>query len=451
MRWIKSFKAHPDTELPITLALRVEAHKIQRLEKALWDVSDPELPTYANFWNNDDITQAVGMDNATIENVVHFLSSNNMSNIHLSRNRDYLHATGTVQQLELMLKAEFYHFRHPWGDVEYIRSGQALTIPAFLDGYVDFIAHVDNFPSIKSIHGDLSHKAEGGSGLGTGNSPVVLVPTTWRGSNLLVMAVIRCHDGSFRRINATCGAKVRQLLVTVDPVPEKLPATVKAFKPFALFDAPRPYCRTCYSFSSDHYTRGQLTRDLCVTMLKQLQAPNNTLFCRLEVEGAELGTPSNVNVATVYETSKEQFNAVSHESECIQGLSLQNCSKIVRLMPDVTPQFLREMYGIPNGTVGSNSRNIQAVAAFLNEHYSEHDLASFYKGFGVSPTHRVSRIIGPNNPLLPTGEASLDVQTIMGIAPNVSTWFWSVGGLRENALPASEANQEVRMMFSIEL
>lgn len=111
-------------------------------------------------------------------------------------------------------------------------------------------------------------------------------------------------------------------------------------------------------------------------------------------------------------------------------------------MPDMTPTVLRELYQVPPHLVGSNSTNRQAIAMFLDEHFSPSDLRTFQRTFEVKPSKPVATVIGPNDPLQPTGEASLDVQTILGIAPNVSTWVWSVAGRRDNTQGASEGNQE---------
>jgi len=47
-------------------------------------------------------------------------------------------------------------------------------------------------------------------------------------------------------------------------------------------------------------------------------------------------------------------------------------------------------------------------------------------------------LIGPNDATNPGGEASLDIQYIMGVAPNVTTTFWSLGGLHDGQEPFLE-------------
>ena len=452
--WEQRVKAHPDIELPITIALRISQKSIDTLERGLWEASGPSLETYGNHWTNQEITDVIQADESTIERVTGFLKDQGVRNIRLSKNRDYIHAIGTVRVLERILEVTFHHFSKLGSDIQYIRSGSPLTVPIEIEPYISFIAHVDNLPPVPHIeqHGHPVGQVISNSSGDIEDYPYVLAPTNWRGENVTVMAALRCSDGNFRRQDLSCPRKIDQVLVSINPKPEKLRATVAAFKPYSLFHSPDPECKVCSEFSYDHYTRGQLTRHLCSTMRDQLNAPNDTLFCRLTAEGAELATPSTINVATVFEPVDARdgglHNTVSQESQCLAGWSLQNCSKTVTLMPDVTPNYLKSLYNIPEGLVGSHPDNCQAVSAFLNEHYSEADLSIFLDAFNIQPKRKVHTVIGPNDPTAPTGEASLDVQTILGIAPNISTWYWSVGGLREDTLMPSDANQEVSINTS---
>ncbi len=102
--------------------------------------------------------------------------------------------------------------------------------------------------------------------------------------------------------------------------------------------------------------------------------------------------------------------------------------------------------------------SFQSVAEFLDQYYSPDDLEMFFKFMGL-PNQPVN-VIGPNDPSNPGeglctfalpvhfnthpsnfpigGEASLDIQYIMGLAPNVSTTFWSLPGLHDGQEPFDE-------------
>eukprot|EP01137_Pigoraptor_chileana_P003810 Opistho-2@44547 len=92
---------------------------------------------------------------------------------------------------------------------------------------------------------------------------------------------------------------------------------------------------------------------------------------------------------------------------------------------NVTPALIRKKYGI-NVEVRPDTKNIQAIASFLDQYYTPSDLSTFLKANNMSDTP-VARVIGPNDPSNPGVEASLDIDFIMGISP-VPTWIWSTAG-----------------------
>jgi hypothetical protein len=113
------------------------------------------------------------------------------------------------------------------------------------------------------------------------------------------------------------------------------------------------------------------------------------------------------------------------------------------LLYTVTPSFLRDLYNIPSSARGSMSRsNRQVVPQFLEQYYAESDLQAYLSRHGVEPRQNVSKVHGPNVPQVPGGEASLDIQLIMALAPGVLTEVWSFAGRRDNSQPPSNFNQE---------
>ena len=92
---------------------------------------------------------------------------------------------------------------------------------------------------------------------------------------------------------------------------------------------------------------------------------------------------------------------------------------------DITPSVIWARYNITGWTAKSSS-NSQAVAEFQAQFYSQTDLTTFFQKFVPnSKADTVYKVVGPNNPARPGDEASLDIQYLMGVAPNVSTWFYS--------------------------
>ncbi|XP_046853613.1 tripeptidyl-peptidase 1-like [Xenia sp. Carnegie-2017] len=101
----------------------------------------------------------------------------------------------------------------------------------------------------------------------------------------------------------------------------------------------------------------------------------------------------------------------------------------------VYPSVLRKRYNVSD-TVGKHHKNSQAVAQFLGQHYNSIDLEEFFTIFGRSFYHlsSVTKVVGPNSGRSGL-EASLDVQYIMSLGANISTWFWSTAGRHEKQEP----------------
>lgn len=90
----------------------------------------------------------------------------------------------------------------------------------------------------------------------------------------------------------------------------------------------------------------------------------------------------------------------------------------------ITPELVSTIYGIPPGTVGTNSMNSQAVAEFDKQYYSPDDLSTFSSLMGRPEPNVI--LYGPNNSQFPGGESTLDIQWVTAVGVNVPTYFWSM-------------------------
>ncbi|NXG70293.1 TPP1 peptidase, partial [Baryphthengus martii] len=103
----------------------------------------------------------------------------------------------------------------------------------------------------------------------------------------------------------------------------------------------------------------------------------------------------------------------------------------------VTPSVLRQRYNLTGGDVGVLANNSQACAQFLEQYFHQADVAEFMKLFGSSFTHRsqVDKVIGQQGRGKAGLEASLDVEYIMSMGANISTWVFSNPGRHESQEP----------------
>lgn len=117
---------------------------------------------------------------------------------------------------------------------------------------------------------------------------------------------------------------------------------------------------------------------------------------------------------------------------------VQSTSADVGIHIGVYPSVLRTRYNVSD-TVGKHPNNSQAVAQFLGQYYSSTDLEEFFTLFGEGFEHRadISKVVGPDSGRSGI-EASLDVQYIMSVGANISTWFWSTARKHEKQEPFLE-------------
>ncbi|KAK5577419.1 hypothetical protein RB653_002360 [Dictyostelium firmibasis] len=94
-------------------------------------------------------------------------------------------------------------------------------------------------------------------------------------------------------------------------------------------------------------------------------------------------------------------------------------------LPIVLPQTIKEYYGIPNHYQVTHPNATQCVVEFEQQYYSPADLEQFFNSVGL-PTNVTVNVIGSNDETNPGVEASLDIQYLMGVAPNAQTTFWSI-------------------------
>ena len=88
----------------------------------------------------------------------------------------------------------------------------------------------------------------------------------------------------------------------------------------------------------------------------------------------------------------------------------------------ITPAALRSLYRVqdPAVTAGASASS-QAVHEFEQQYYLPSDLAQFQEANGLPP-QPVARVLGADKPQA-SGEGSLDVQYLMGMGVNVTSWY----------------------------
>jgi tripeptidyl-peptidase-1 len=122
----------------------------------------------------------------------------------------------------------------------------------------------------------------------------------------------------------------------------------------------------------------------------------------------------------------------------------QGISSRFALTDVATTNFLADLYNIPHN-IRVNYGSNQSVAEFYGEFYSNTDLENFLGLSGLpNATIPTANVYGdlPNNYQKPGGEAQLDVEYIMALAPGAETYFYSMADYNPNdPLNATSKNE----------
>ena len=105
--------------------------------------------------------------------------------------------------------------------------------------------------------------------------------------------------------------------------------------------------------------------------------------------------------------------------------------------PFVDLDCLRYMYNL-GSVYGENPHNSIAVTGFHDEYIASSDIHDYLAWFNPDWLSSIVRVIGPNDQSNPGGEATMDVQFIMGVASGVQATFWSTGGREPHGPQADE-------------
>eukprot|EP00761_Pharyngomonas_kirbyi_P011683 gb/GECH01011709.1/.p1 GENE.gb/GECH01011709.1/~~gb/GECH01011709.1/.p1 ORF type:complete len:583 (+),score=146.86 gb/GECH01011709.1/:1-1749(+) len=99
----------------------------------------------------------------------------------------------------------------------------------------------------------------------------------------------------------------------------------------------------------------------------------------------------------------------------------------------VDPHLIRKLYKTQDVTA-THHQGKQGVAQFLNQYYSQGDLEEFFDLFSRDLRHHKPVVVGPNDGS-PGTEASLDIEYVMAVGRNVTSYFWSVEDAKSNQEP----------------
>lgn len=181
----------------------------------------------------------------------------------------------------------------------------------------------------------------------------------------------------------------------------------------AEYEAPLP----SVTFSLDPTaTAVACTMDLVQTPTPCDPKNGSTCTCTARVGPLPMHRAFSANVLSVYSNGSKASLDESHPFTLVEM---------------TTPALLRELYGVPRG-LSVKFPERQGVAEFLGEFYDNDDLDDFFKNIGeIGQRINDTDVRGDakNKPKSPGGEAMLDIEYFMALAPNATNLFYSFNDL----------------------
>jgi len=363
----------------VTIALK--QRNLDKLNAIFWSVSDPASPSYGKYLTNDEVTELVSASPETLKTVISWLQQNEISGsqIEIGGNGDAIFVTAPRRYVERLFKVNLQTYQAPSGKI-LTRSIQPFRLPPNVARHVDVVLGVSDFPP-------ASQK----SSVATPAKQLFEAKTESSGS--VVSHIIRAMARGGNKVEVTFNPKC---LVETDgnytcsrTVPDVMYFNLSTTTESAVIN------KTQYYISTD---------------TSACQIINGVAQCKITIE-VDYFNAVNVSVQVVFaDASKSEVSYWPFP---------------VLATPPVIPQSIWAQYSIPQDTFVTNPNATQCVVEFEQQYYSPSDLSLFFESMGL-PDDTPVYVIGPNDPNNAGGEANLDIQYIMGVAPGSPTTFWSI-------------------------
>lgn len=405
------------TTEPVTLYIGLKLQNTDALEERFWEVSDPLHPNYGHYLTRREVDRMVAPSDDTRALVAEWLSV--LPEGHVTYKGAWAVVKTPAGLASQLLNTSFQVFRDHRG-FQVVRSVSGYSVPAELAGHIDAIGGVADFPSSMEVYTSekekrvlLSERIERIEGARAQNTTSAADPQILYmlpgDTTLSSFFQPFCPNGNYT-LNASepcidqgpyalTGAKQKisqltskQLHTSVDP--EDI------------------LCKPC-----NEWTSRQLSN--CQTQNSDYGYPDNTVYCN---------APVVVNLKNYYAITYELSLSFTDSSSgaTFDSDFVKYDARPLYLGTWMTPDVLLARYGIPPGKeLSRNPQNTQAVAEFSAQYYSQDELDYWFSQMNVAPGPVV--VQGRNIPQIPGQEATLDIQFMMGVAQNVTTYFWTEG------------------------
>lgn len=344
------------------------------LEDLFEDIVLPGGPQYRQFLSLDELATIIQPEKSITSAISDYIHSIGATDVLWTPGKDFVKFKMTVEDAEEHFDTKFHKYRHIVSGRSLIRASSKVSIPTSISQYIDVTTGLQDFFDSKDERRGLFNALDTHTRT-VSNMPYILM-VMGSDSEAIIYFYAICSSGSSTS-NATAPCQETSL-----PIQE--------FK---------------ISVHPDGYAKSEIT----VTPGEaKCTAMGNDTICHV-LANIPPYTRCNITTQSIYSDSSA--------SEIYVYPTKYSPT------PYITPQLVYQTYNIPIGTRAINKKNSQAIVSFEEQYYSHSDLEKFFDGMGLLRDTPV--LSGFNNDSMPGGEATLDVQWVMGIGQGVNTTTWS--------------------------
>jgi tripeptidyl-peptidase-1 len=380
------------------VALNHQNH--EAMEQEFLDVSTPKSEKYGKHLSLDEMKSKYSPSLKNTEKVMNFFNSLENGKVELNSIGDMIKVTASLSSINEIMKTKVSVHSNDKNH-RVLRSEESFHIPVELHSMISFV----------SLNAPVTVKPEKDALISLDTKGYYNVTATGGNTNVLLRFQVFCSDGELNNQNPPCAAQNdMQFTVYVEPYELKKDPT-NNLTIVAIPSETDPYYHPipnnkeiyCFSASTEAECDGVIDGSDCACVLSISPLPKYTqLRATIEVKIGNATDNSLVGQTNMF---------------CLTDVA--------------TPEFLSKLYNMPRSLTARHGSN-QSVAEFYSEFYSNSDLEVFFELTGLpNASIPVTNVYGdlPNNQTNPGGEAQLDVEYIMALAPNATTYFYSMSDL----------------------
>lgn len=398
--WAHVSHAAADAEVKMVFAIKHAPNAMEIIDATCQSVSDPQHKQYGQHLNMSELKTLLAPE-ANHRVVYQWLMEHGVTSIDNVETGDFIVARTTAAVAGVLVGAPFSVYARTLTTATRTREQKILrvrsvpSLPAKIAGAVDVVLGVSDFP--------LRLRRHQPSRAMRGERPV---PVAVRAANTVVAPQVA--EILLDAVTAT--------IIFAQGCPDGTQSTTPV--PCSASGAPI----SKYTVQVTAMNGGGFTANIPVP------SANLTISTTGPLAGLYMLTLGGIEVYTRYWFTISSTGADGSTSSP-SALGYQNVSAADQWMlasPYITLGALRTYYGTPSHSVPDAAGSSQSVAEFGGQFLSFDDMSNWAHRYDPSIVASKIKVVGPNNASQPGDEAMLDIEWILGVAPTVTAWFWSV-------------------------